>query len=152
MPTVPSLRPSHLGLCVSDIERSLRFYCEGLGFALAERYDLDDSMAPGIDKSLEVPAPVVLRSQMIALDTMKIELLHYTTPAVDGVPSARRNQLGLTHLSFWVDDVDTAAAELVSFGGTILPDTRQAPGIELVFLADPDGVRVELMGAPGPAG
>ena len=23
---------SHIGLCVSDLERSLRFYCEGLGF------------------------------------------------------------------------------------------------------------------------
>jgi catechol 2,3-dioxygenase-like lactoylglutathione lyase family enzyme len=91
---------------------------------------------------------VTLRSQMITLDAMKIELLHYTSPGVDGVPSARRNQLGLTHLSFWVADVDKAAAALVACGGTILPDTRQAPGIELVFLADPDGVRVELMGDP----
>jgi catechol 2,3-dioxygenase-like lactoylglutathione lyase family enzyme len=23
---------SHLGLCVSDLERSLRFHCDGLGF------------------------------------------------------------------------------------------------------------------------
>ena len=23
---------SHLGICVSDLDRSLRFYCEGLGF------------------------------------------------------------------------------------------------------------------------
>ena len=23
---------SHLGICVSDLERSVRFYCEGLGF------------------------------------------------------------------------------------------------------------------------
>jgi catechol 2,3-dioxygenase-like lactoylglutathione lyase family enzyme len=152
MAAVPSLRPSHVGLCVTDLERSLRFYCEGLGFQVAEGFDLDDAMVPGIDKSLEVPAPVVMRSQMITLDAMKVELLHYTTPAVDGVPSARRNQLGLTHLSFWVDDVDTAAAALVSLGGTVLPETRQAPGIELVFLADPDGVRVELMGAPPVSG
>ena len=145
---VAHLRPSHVGLCVTDLERSLRFYCEGLGFQVAEGFDLDDTMVPGIDKSLEVPGPVALRSQMITLDTMKIELLHYTTPEAVGVPSARRNQRGLTHLSFWVDDVDAAAAALVGLGGTILPDTRQAPGVELVFLADPDGVRVELMGGP----
>ena len=148
MAAVPSLRPSHVGLCVTDLDRSLRFYCEGLGFQVAEGFDLDDSMVPGIDKSLEVTGPVVLRSQMITLEGMKIELLHYTSPAVEGTPSSRRNLLGLTHLSFWVDDVDQAAAALVHCGGTILPDTRQAPGIELVFLADPDGVRVELMGAP----
>src|SRR5262245_10435928 len=32
----PAYRPSHFGLCVSDLERSLRFYRDGLGFALAE--------------------------------------------------------------------------------------------------------------------
>jgi len=148
MAAVPSLRPSHIGLCVSDLDRSLRFYCEGLGFERAEGYDLTDAAVPGLDKSLEVPGPVAVRSQMIVRDSMKIELLHYATPAVSGTPSARRNQVGLTHLSFWVNDVDAAAAALVDLGGTILADTRQAPGVELVFLADPDGVRVELMGAP----
>jgi lactoylglutathione lyase len=138
-------RPSHVGLCVSDLDRSQRFWCEGLGFELAEGYDLDDTTAPGIDRALEVSGPVKLRSQMITNGAMKIELLHYETPGVGGTPSAARNQRGLTHVSFYVDDVDAAAARLVDLGGTILPDTRQSPGIELVFLADPDGTRVELM-------
>ena len=30
-------------------------------------------------------------------------------------------------------------------GGTVLPDTRASLGIELVFLVDPDGNRVELL-------
>jgi hypothetical protein len=30
----------------------------------------------------------------------------------------------------------------------VLDDTRTSPGIELLFLADPDGVRVELMAIP----
>ena len=29
---VMELSFSHVGICVSDLERSLRFYCEGLGF------------------------------------------------------------------------------------------------------------------------
>ena len=29
---------SHLGICVSDLERSLRFYCEALGFTAAESH------------------------------------------------------------------------------------------------------------------
>ena len=141
-------RPSHVGLCVTDLERSRRFYCDGLGFELAEGYDLEDATVPGLDKALEVPSPVVLRSQMITNGDMKIELLHYSSPGVDGTPSSRRNQLGLTHLSFWVADVDAAAARLAELGGKILPSTRQAPGVELVFLTDPDGTRVELMGDP----
>jgi lactoylglutathione lyase len=132
---------------VTDLDKALRFYCEGLGFVQAEGYDLDENV-PGLDKSLEVPGPVRLRSQMIANEGMKIELLYYTSPGVDGVPSSRRNQVGLTHLSFWVEDVDAAAERLIGLGGTILPSTRQSPGVELVFLTDPDGVRVELMGRP----
>jgi hypothetical protein len=31
-----------------------------------------------------------------------------------------------------------------------LPGTRQSPGIDLVFLADPDGTRIELMAARAP--
>jgi PhnB protein len=47
----------------------------------------------------------------------------------------------------YVDDVDATAKRLEEFGGTILPTTRTNPGVELVFLTDPDGVRVELMQA-----
>jgi lactoylglutathione lyase len=143
-----AIEPSHVGLCVSDLDAALRFWCDGLGFELAEGYDLDSDVMPGLDRALEVPTRVVGRSQMITRGSVKIELLHYTSPTADGVPSAHRNQRGLTHLSFWVDDVDAAAAHLVEHGGTVLTDTRVSPGIELVFLADPDGTRVELMGRP----
>ena len=53
-----------------------------------------------------MPGPVVVRSQMILLGDFRIELLAYRSPAVDGSPSVRRNQVGLTHLSFLVDDID----------------------------------------------
>jgi len=141
--------PSHFGLCVSDLDRSVRFYTEGLGFEVAERYDLDSAEMPGLDKALEVEGRTDIVSLFIRKGGMAIELLHYKSPGVVGAPSAHRNQLGLTHLSFYVDDVDQAAARLVEAGGTILPDTRQSAGILLMFVADPDGVRVELMSNEG---
>jgi len=140
-----STRPSHLGLCCVDLVATMRFYCEGLGFSPVERYDLDSSWLPGLDLSLEVAAPVALRSQMIVLDTMKIELLHFSTPGPVGSASWHRNEIGLTHLSFVVADVDSVAAQLAELGGTILAGTRANLGVDLVFLSDPDGVRVELM-------
>ncbi len=36
---------SHVRLCVSDLERSLRFYSEGLGFEVQERIPGDDGFA-----------------------------------------------------------------------------------------------------------
>jgi glyoxylase I family protein len=141
-------RPSHVGLCVRDLERSLRFFCDGLGFERAEGYELDSDAAPGLERSLEVAGAVKVVSQFVQNDTMKIELLHFIEPGVGGVPSAARNQVGLTHLSFYVDDIDAAAQHLVDCGATVIDETRASPGIDLVFLADPDGVRVELMALP----
>jgi catechol 2,3-dioxygenase-like lactoylglutathione lyase family enzyme len=144
----PAYRPSHLGLCVSDLDRSIRFYCDGLGFERAESYELDSSAAEGLDRALEVPGRAVLRSQYIAYGDLRIELLYFSSPQPIGEPSAHRNQRGLTHLAFYVDDVDAAAAHLSAHGGTIIDSTRTKPGIDIVFLADPDGTRVELMGLP----
>ena len=140
-----SLRPSHLGLCVSDLTASLRFWCDGLGFAVAEGYDLTDSLVPGLAEALEVSSPVVMRSQMIVLDSLKIEVISYQTPLPTGIPSVSRGALGFTHLSFLHPTIDELAEHLVACGGTLLAETRRNVGIEVVFLADPDGTRIELM-------
>ena len=145
MSTHIGAQTSHIGLCVTDLERSLRFYCEGLGFEQVLRYDLDDTMLPGLERSLEVTSPVAVTSQFIELPGLKIELLAYRTPTPTGEPSTSRGTLGMTHMSFYVDDVDASAARLVDLGGTIITATRASLGVEIVFLADPDGARVELM-------
>jgi catechol 2,3-dioxygenase-like lactoylglutathione lyase family enzyme len=143
-----SIKPSHIGLCVGDLERSLRFYCDGLGFVVAEGYDLNEQMLDGLDRALEVTSPVELRSQMITNGDLKIELLHFTEPVAHGEPSTSRGRIGFTHLSLFVDDVDAVAARLAELGGTVLPATRAQLGYEVVFVADPDGTRVELMAPP----
>jgi catechol 2,3-dioxygenase-like lactoylglutathione lyase family enzyme len=138
-------RPSHLGLCVRDLDRSLRFYCNGLGFEIAEGYDLDDTSMPGLSAALEVSSPVALRSQMIRHGVLTIELLAYSVPTPSGTPSASRGALGLTHLAFHVHDVDAAVARLVECGGTAVPTTNVTIGVRLAFVGDPDGTRIELM-------
>ena len=133
---------SHFGVCVTNLERSLRFYCDGLGFEKAEGYDVGNEFAA----SLEVAGDVKLRSQFIRRKDIAIELMEYASPGVIGEPSQRRNQLGLTHLSFYCDDIDAWVARLVECGGTVIESTRAVnPGIALIFCADPDGTRVELM-------
>jgi predicted enzyme related to lactoylglutathione lyase len=44
-----------------------------------------------------------------------------------------------------VDDLAAATERSTAAGGNVLPDTRASLGIELVFLTDPDGNRVELL-------
>ena len=48
-----------------------------------------------------------------------------------------------------VDDLPAVVARLVALGARVLEDTRThvdipGGGVDIVFLADPDGVRIEL--------
>jgi catechol 2,3-dioxygenase-like lactoylglutathione lyase family enzyme len=140
---------SHSGICVRDLDRSLRFWCDGLGFEKAETFEVGGDFGA----ALEVEGEVQVTSQFIRKGPIAIELLHYQSPGEFGAPSERRNQVGLTHLSFVVADIETTAAHLVAHGGTILESTWTGKGdsaaMQILFLADPDGVRVELMRYPG---
>ena len=136
---------SHVGLCVSDLDRSLRFYTEGLGFEVADGFDIGDSLAP----LAEVPAPVECRAQFITHGSLTIELLGWRQPAAEGEASTSRRQVGFTHLSVNVDDLAAVEARLVGLGARALEDTRthldlEGARVDIVFLADPDGVRIEL--------
>jgi catechol 2,3-dioxygenase-like lactoylglutathione lyase family enzyme len=137
---------SHFGICVSDLERSLRFYCDALGFEKAESHEIGQEFAPLMDFP-----DVVLTSQFIRKGTTAIELLAFTEPAPFGDRERRAvNQLGLTHLSFQVGDLDGIAAKVVELGGAIVETSRttidlgETP-LRFLYCTDPDGVRVELM-------
>jgi lactoylglutathione lyase len=140
---------SHFGICVSDLERSLRFYCEGLGFAVAESHSVGDEFGPLMELD-----GVALDSQFVRRDGVAIELLHFASPAPFGDGGRRpMNQLGLTHLSIRVDDVAAVAGTVEALGGTVVTGTRTTfdlggTTLDFVYCTDPDGVRIELMQIP----
>jgi catechol 2,3-dioxygenase-like lactoylglutathione lyase family enzyme len=138
-------RFSHLGLCVGNLARSLRFYCEGLGFREASRLEVSGAET---DTLLELSG-VRLEAVYLLRDRFCLELLHYAEPgaAGDGAPRAM-NALGLTHLSFQVERLEDAVARLSGAGGRVLDHTRidnPAIGARAIFVLDPDGTRVELV-------
>ena len=137
---------THYGLCVSELDRSMRFYTEGLGFQHVITHDIGNEYG----KALEVEGNVKLSSVFLTRDGVSMEILAYDSPSTYGEPSAHRNQLGLTHLSFAVDDVDSVVEKLIGLGGSVMPDTdtKMEGGGRLIFCADPDGTRVELIEYP----
>ena len=141
---------SHFGICVSDLERSLRFYCDGLGFDKAESHPIGSEFAPLMD----LP-DVAVTSQFIRRGSTAIELLAFTEPTPTGSTERRPvHQLGLTHLSFRVRDVEGVAARLVELGGAVVDSSRTeidlgGTPLRFVYCTDPDGVRVELMDLGG---
>jgi lactoylglutathione lyase len=140
---------SHVGICVSDLDRSLRFYCDGLGFEPTDRAELDGSFAA----LLEVGPDLEATQQFVRREGMLLSLMCFAHPEPLGPPSSTRRHLGLTFLAFDVPDLAAAVARLVRHGGAVLESTRTAvQGFEMVFLADPDGVRIELLEVPARPG
>jgi catechol 2,3-dioxygenase-like lactoylglutathione lyase family enzyme len=138
-------RFSHVGLCVSDLARSLRFYCEGLGFREASRLSVSGAEP---DALLDIP-DVKLEAVYLHRDGFVLELLHYAAPGATGDRAPRAmNALGLTHLSLRVADLDQVVTQLAAVGGRPLAATRihnPRLGARAIFVLDPDGTRVELV-------
>lgn len=138
-------RFSHLGLCVSNLARSLRFYGEGLGFE--ERSRLEVAGEPS-DTLLGLEG-TKLEAVYLVRDGLCLELLHYRAPATQGDGTPRpMNRTGLTHLSLRVSDADATARHLSALGGHVLERTRiHDPDLAAtaLFVLDPDGTRIELV-------
>ena len=141
---------SHFGICVRDLERSLHFYCDGLGFEKAESHAIGNEFA----RLMELDA-VSVTSQFIRRGQTAIELLAFADPVPVG-DGARRpvHRLGLTHLSFRVRDLEATLQRLVDLGGAVVESSRTTidfgdTALQFVYCTDPDGVRVELMDLGG---
>jgi catechol 2,3-dioxygenase-like lactoylglutathione lyase family enzyme len=140
----------HVGICVADRERSLRFYCDGLGFEIVHSTFIEGrtmSRLTGLDD-------VRMTMTILRRDGIAIELLHAESPGHVRPPEpAPLNQLGFTHLAVWVADLDAAAQGVVEHGGSIVESQRaefDRPEFRARFqmCADPDGVRIELVEHP----
>jgi lactoylglutathione lyase len=134
---------SHIGLCVTDLERSRRFYEEVFGFRLA--FDLRTE-GPETPQLLRLPGPLVLDAVYLALDGLLLELLHFERPGSPPAMARVMNEPGLTHLSLFVDDMDAVLAAVPQYGGRVRDDTNIGVA---VFVEDPDGQAIEVIGPGG---
>lgn len=130
---------NHIGHCVTDLDRSVRFYTELLGFAEVRRMEIPDDMTA---KLLSVEPPVGLTAAYLAKDGFTMELLHYARPGNPGFRPRVLNEPGLTHMSFCFDDLEQAKRRVVELGGRVEQSTDVGAG---VFARDPDGQLIELL-------
>jgi catechol 2,3-dioxygenase-like lactoylglutathione lyase family enzyme len=131
---------NHTGVCVSDAERSVRFYTEVLGFEYWREFEPPDELAAPL---LGLEPPLDHSNVYLRLGGFVLELLVFrSTPPHP--PAARRemNELGLTHLSISVPDIPATCEKVMEYGGSV----EWATDIGLaVMVRDPDGQLIELL-------
>ena len=141
-----------LGCVVGDLEKSVRFYTEGVGFRELPGFDVPASLAT--DAGLTDSKPLSIRVLVLGdhPNATKLKLMQVagTTPRT-GDTDFIHSHTGFRYLTIMVDDTDAALARLAKIGvkpiaksPVALPDTL-APGMHLTCVRDPDGNVVELI-------
>ncbi len=131
---------SHVGLCVADLDRATRFYTRVFGFVVRNEMTIPDRATGPL---LAVATPVGLTARYLMLEGFVLELLHFDRPESAVQRDRPFTELGLTHLSFTVDNLESACALVRDSGGRVL-DERTIPGV-VAMVIDPDGQILEVL-------
>lgn len=121
---------------VSNIERSLSFYQDILGFELARLSELDPESMRKMTGFLEIQK---VRIALLWMGPHLLELMEYT-PQTKQTP-ATRIELGASHMAFPVEDMEAACTALAAKGVKLVGGPR--PGAR--YFVDPDGISMELI-------
>lgn len=137
---------NHIGLCVTDLERSRRFYEEVLGFRHWWELTVPDAAA---SRLLQLPAPLGTQALYLTNDRFVLELIHYAEAGTEAARPRAMNDPGLTHLSVAVRDIPSVLDTVRPHGGDVLEETDM--GGSAIMIRDPDGQLIELTTLQFPA-
>jgi lactoylglutathione lyase len=130
---------NHVGLCVTDTARSRRFYEELLGFTFWWELEPPDE---GTDQLLQLNKPIGLRATYLIRDGLVLELLAYSQRNLRAGPERVMDQVGLTHISLSVSNLDAVLASVHGCGGSVVEGTASEHS---AMIRDPDGQLIELL-------
>jgi len=140
-------RAHHMGLQVTDLDRSLAFYRDILGFQVAFAWN---PRAPYIGEMVGYPdADIHAAILRLPGSDVMLELLEYRNVERTPVDTGTANP-GTAHIAFFVDDLDDLYLRLTERGvesvsPPVTPTIGPNEGGRAVYMKDPDGIRVELI-------
>ena len=142
----------HINIVVTELERSVKFYTEILGFRIVRNAHLKGEWIDKIVGLNGVEANVVY--VVAPGGGPRIELLQYISPKGDLISeNSQPNTPGLRHIAFRVYDIQTLYNRLKENKVTIFGEPVPVPsGVikhdagqkTLLYFLDPDGVVLEL--------
>jgi catechol 2,3-dioxygenase-like lactoylglutathione lyase family enzyme len=140
----------HTGITVSNLERSLAFWHDVLGFEFSHAAHQKGELAQEITG---VTGAELKLAVLKAPGGHKIELLEYLAPANRKPANLRSCDVGSVHVALLVNDLDTVLERIAASGWKAAgkPQTLSTgpnAGKRVVYARDPDGTTIELMQPP----
>jgi glyoxylase I family protein len=139
----------HVGLIVSDLDRSIYFYHDILGLPFANEptpwFD-----GPQLEKGVGVPGARLRQVCLWVGPHSTMELIEYGNRPADSTAPVPNNHLGAAHVCFKVDDIAATKRELEGHGVQFYSDVNvvdEGPlaGWRWCYFSDPDGLALELV-------
>ena len=131
----------HIGLHSRNIERMLRFYRDGLGFALKFDGNWQDNVDLDHVLGLQGSAGRVV---VLNAGNLHLELFEFSAPEPRDAPPLRACDFGYTHIGLDVTDVDAAWDQLSALGITFDRRPVDLGPVKLIYGKDPDGNLLEI--------
>ena len=144
------LAADHTGITVSNLERSLAFWRDVLGFELSHRAQQSSEMASEITGV----GGAELSLAVVKAPGHKIELLEYRSPNDRQTTNPLRPcDVGSAHVALTVDDLDAVLRTIAASGWRAAgkPQTITTgpnAGKRVIYVRDPDGTTIEFMELP----
>jgi catechol 2,3-dioxygenase-like lactoylglutathione lyase family enzyme len=140
----------HTGITVSNLERSLAFWRDVLGFEFSHAAHQKGELAREITG---VEGAEIKLAVLKTAGGHKIELLEYLAPADRKRANLRPCDIGFVHVALLVDNLDLvleriAASGWEAAGKTQTLKTGPNAGKCVIYVRDPDGTTIELMQPP----
>ena len=133
----------HIGIVVSDMDKSINFYCDLIGL---QKGTVNEETGAFIDGLLKIPNARVLTTKLFGGNSStSLELLCFKNP--DPTTSTPLNAIGPTHLALNVNNLDALYTRLTKVGVPFNAAPRISPDgcVKVAFCQDPDGTFVELV-------
>ena len=138
----------HAGISVSNLERSIAFYRDILGFKHIKTEPVRNSRG----RRLGVPDAVIQIAIMEYGDGQSVELIQYIEPPAPNKYGEAVNSLGQVHIALKVDDIEAQMQHMIKngvefIGGNDYETIPEGPlfGWKWVYFKDPDGTNLELI-------
>jgi catechol 2,3-dioxygenase-like lactoylglutathione lyase family enzyme len=139
----------HTGFTVANLDRSLAFWQDVLGFELSHRAHQTGDLA----REITGVAGAEISIAVLKAPGHKIELLEYLAPPDRKRVDLKPCDVGSVHVALTVDNLDAVLSTIAASGWKAAgePQTLKSgpnAGKRVVYVRDPDGTTIELMQPP----